>query len=1111
MVPKILVSGTCTANPWSAHGVGAAPIPQQRILCSTNARSGGEILSRHDWKDTALWRALDGRGDAATTTAAYVATWLADVQMLLSKAATAPLDFTLHDDEHAFRVAERMVELIPQDTLGSLSDFEIGLLLLAAYLHDIGMNPSRDIVLKIRDYLLSGDSETDLEQETMLLQRWLDEAHPGLQAPIRPDDATPKRVSDVEFLTSYYCRHRHNDWSENYIRGESNRNGTPPYSTWLEDLVLLCKSHHYNFDELMRPEFDLRIAGSSKIVNLRYLAAILRLADVLEFDPERTPLVVFRHRSVSKKSAIYWHKDHGISLAVDESGSDIVISARTKDAWTHKAVLDTAEYVDIELGNCAQIDRAGAFARGVKPGSIDHYRWPWPPKTTKDIKPIAHTFEYIEGAFRPHMSRIISLLGGTELYRSPLAAIRELLQNAFDAVIEQMARQLLVADSADLDGHRASLGGLNRVRLGLEHVDGDTWLICSDTGAGMTRRIIEQFLLVSGSSPRPEVLELIRQCAQRGIEFARSGQFGVGTLSYFMLADKMIIETRPSIEAHVNPENHGWSFETEGLEAFGELRSSPVKSHGTTVKLRLKDDVLQDCTAESIRSYVLDNILRSPCRIEFDSSLGGGVIPQGWVGTDGDVKDKIVSSTNFAPPYTDRGSLKSSKRMEMESELAAKDHHLREKLAGSLRFGPVLEGDIPGGRGHYRIKIPYFELGSGQAATIFLDIEGDTIRSFPNGRAGLRLGGFEYNSWRGFSTKLETERRVPRLLSRRIGESIVDLDITSGASVSLNRLGLQVGDPSGLHRFVLERVAEARSQLFAELPQSSFIDLSSAWLRASRQSGVERPRFWAFATELREGSPTAYCWREVKFPALYSSHVVTDYRRQIDNEVLEKAGIASELRPFEITGGSSSVRLTPLADCQPDRIILHFDPWMAELGLVFSDSRRERGEILDANFPAEWGDVLSASADFIHVFNKNHKIMRLINEESVVKFNKSDIQSNIEEWGNYVRRESVDMIATFVIANIAQSGDYWSALKDNFPDEYKLMFEKIGLTSKDAIIHWNSGYDGGVNIISIDGCNYRNGMLIREGAGSILPIPSQSKFILVSPRQRERLTTGVAG
>lgn len=65
-----------------------------------------------------------------------------DIERVLN-AGTSPLDFTLHDAEHSFRVAEWMARIVPDDVLPKLSVYELALLLLSAYLHDIGMAPEQ--------------------------------------------------------------------------------------------------------------------------------------------------------------------------------------------------------------------------------------------------------------------------------------------------------------------------------------------------------------------------------------------------------------------------------------------------------------------------------------------------------------------------------------------------------------------------------------------------------------------------------------------------------------------------------------------------------------------------------------------------------------------------------------------------------------------------------------------------------------------------------------------------------------------------------------------------------------------------------------------------------
>jgi len=70
-----------------------------------------------NWNQTALWSELQNRtsGDAGIVCAA-LATKMPQIEKILAVGGTAPLDFTLHDAEHSFRVAERMSQIIPTDS-----------------------------------------------------------------------------------------------------------------------------------------------------------------------------------------------------------------------------------------------------------------------------------------------------------------------------------------------------------------------------------------------------------------------------------------------------------------------------------------------------------------------------------------------------------------------------------------------------------------------------------------------------------------------------------------------------------------------------------------------------------------------------------------------------------------------------------------------------------------------------------------------------------------------------------------------------------------------------------------------------------------------------------
>src|SRR5690349_16207761 len=96
------------------------------------------------WKNCQLWlRLLKIKGDEAEQVRVFLSAndCMNSVETILNKAATSSKDFTLHDSDHSFRVAERIWEIIPNDTKKILSEYELSLLLLSSYLHDIGMTP----------------------------------------------------------------------------------------------------------------------------------------------------------------------------------------------------------------------------------------------------------------------------------------------------------------------------------------------------------------------------------------------------------------------------------------------------------------------------------------------------------------------------------------------------------------------------------------------------------------------------------------------------------------------------------------------------------------------------------------------------------------------------------------------------------------------------------------------------------------------------------------------------------------------------------------------------------------------------------------------------------
>lgn len=159
----------------------------------------------------------------------------------------------------------------------------------------------------------------------------------------------------------------------------------------------------------------------------------------------------------------------------------------------------------------------------------------------------------MEHSFQVNLGGMVDLLSH-HLYSSPRVYLRELLQNAADAIAARRAIE-------------PAAPGLVRIE-----VDGDGLLHCHDTGLGLTQDQVHEFLATIGQSSKRDDLGFARH------DFI--GQFGIGLLSCFMVADEITVLTRSAETG----ESVTWRGFADGHYTLtpGPERDEP----GTTVTLR---------------------------------------------------------------------------------------------------------------------------------------------------------------------------------------------------------------------------------------------------------------------------------------------------------------------------------------------------------------------------------------------------------------------------------------------------------------------------------------------------------------------------------------------
>lgn len=760
------------------------------------------------WEETELWKRLSGRGGTqASNISAVLRLCLNKASPVLAKSGTAPTSFTLHDDSHSFRVAERMTQIIPGETLASLSDYELSLLLAAAFLHDIGMAPGEELLHGLRSYMLFSEAKGLDQTELQSFEEWLDAG----ERAVTECGLTQPSIESAEETVAEYAREKHGDWAEVWMRKELSSYVLDDYGAWLDDLISLCRSHLEGYQSLNKGRYNPRLVGNpSQVVHLRYLACVLRVADVLEFDPERTPKVVFRQRNISEQSKVFWWKDHHVAIAIEEDR--IAVSARPPTAVIHRAIESMCDQMQEELWLSVRLADETHFEKaGFRTADLP-YRWALEPFLRKDIKPLNDAYEYIDGSFRLNSTRLLSLFTGTELYEEPLAAVRELLSNAFDAVREQIAWQRLSAEDPNDDSFLGALTRTHSVTLRIAEGADETWLICQDTGVGMSSRIIKDNLLVSGNTRAGQLSTLHREAAARGFTPERAGRFGIGVLSYFMIANQAIIATRRSPEGR--DEDGGWIFETDGVGTFGELRRHEQMKSGTEVRLRIRDD-LRETVVSDLADYLRRTLVHVPCRFnligpEAEDSVS---FEPGWCFSDRHLTAALAEDFVSAMKPGDLSSsyLTSRKRASRYAEAATRNFSMKGELERRIRWLET-EGLLPNQLGRFRLRLPYFALDRG-ACLAFLseqDGNGKTMLCAMGTEALFVESAYGYHAVQGVRYSFEGMAVKYEAFSLPVELSFAEVDFASDCGqISLDRQRFEGGslDPQDL---AVLRVAEKR-------------------------------------------------------------------------------------------------------------------------------------------------------------------------------------------------------------------------------------------------------------------------------------------------------------
>ncbi len=350
-----------------------------RICCYNRYMA---VLSITSLENTSLFRALGPRAetdDAATEIVGALPRFCQEAADRLKAFPTLHGQYTLHDETHCLRVVELMGRLIPKDVLEQLNAAELALLIMSAYFHDQGMVLSDQELRNLDDDLAYRVFRGNWEVE-----------HPNLgevRMQLQERNASTEylercRAMEHELLDAMltdYVRQTHGERSATYVRTSY---GSDPRLVIKErnvaDLLgMLCESH-------VRPVNSLSQSGGFRQdeevgtyhVNMSYLAALLRLADILDLDRDRTPNSLYRSiHFTSDVSLREWAKHRSVE-GWTISSKRIGFTMRCTHPEYQRTALQFMDSIDQELHGCKSL--IGEF-----PAPFAHYKLALPDRVDR--------------------------------------------------------------------------------------------------------------------------------------------------------------------------------------------------------------------------------------------------------------------------------------------------------------------------------------------------------------------------------------------------------------------------------------------------------------------------------------------------------------------------------------------------------------------------------------------------------------------------------------------------------------------------------------------------------------------------------------------------------
>ena len=311
------------------------------------------------------------------------------------------------------------------------------------------------------------------------------------------------------------------------------------------------------------------------------LACILRVTDAVHVDGHHAPTFLMTQTRPAESQRAYWQSQERLGrpqLADDRITFSSLRPFDRTDASAWWLALDYLRNVDRELKQVDallhDLDRPRLAARAV--AGVDS------PERFSDLFPVRGWRPVDADVQISDVHALVAMIGGEQLYgREPEVAVRELIQNAHDAVL---ARRVI--DPTFTGGS---------VTITLSETDGQWTLQVCDDGLGMDEEVLVHGLLDFGRTGWRTSTIRARFIGLASGGFRPKGQFGIGFFAIFMLGEEIEVITRRFDGGQTDARRLEFTGLT-GRPLLTGIPPSELVPPGTTVRVQLKASPYDEST-----------------------------------------------------------------------------------------------------------------------------------------------------------------------------------------------------------------------------------------------------------------------------------------------------------------------------------------------------------------------------------------------------------------------------------------------------------------------------------------------------------------------------------